>query len=807
MSNLVAELRLAARALLRRPAFSGIVVLTLALGLGANTAIFSVVNAVLLKPLPYPEPERLVMVWERNRDRDANERNVVSPANYLDWQRQSEVFESMAAGIDWHISLTGDGEPEELHVEYVTASFFPTLGGRAAIGRTFTTEEDAPNAPRVAVLSDALWRRRFGADRGIVGRSITLNGRPHTVVGIMPPGFRLEGTAQEPQLWVPLGLDPALDYREAVGRYLFSVARLKPGVSAERARSELATIASRLEQTYPRFNAGWGVNVVPLDEQVVGAVRRALLVLGGVVGFVLLIACANVANLQLAQAAARQREIAVRSALGASAWRLVRQLLGESVLLALAGGALGVLLAFWATAALGAIAPSAVPRMREVAIDGRALGFTTVLALLSALLFGIIPAIHVARSDLQETLKSGGRGAAGGRDRARAGLVVSQIAMSLVLLVGAGLMLKSFARLQRTDPGFDPERVLTARISLSGPRYRDDARQVAFFRQVLERVSVIPGVEAAGAVNWLPLSGLRSATSFFVEGRPIPGPGEEPSADVRAVDANYFPAIGIPLLRGASFTGRETADEPKTIVVSETFARANFSGEDPIGRRIHMPWGDTLVGRIVGLVGDVKHVGLDSVAPATMYWALPQFPSNFMTLVVRTRSGDPARLGPAVSRAVWAVDPNQPVADVKPMEAYLGDSIARRRFNATLLASFAGLALVLAAVGLYGVVSYSVVQHTREFGIRMALGASAATVRGGVLRQSLVLALVGVAAGVVGALALTRLLSGLLYDVSATDPAVFAGIALLLTAVALLAAYLPARRATRVDPLEALRYE
>ncbi|MFL5578191.1 MAG: ABC transporter permease [Gemmatimonadaceae bacterium] len=806
MTSLLSEIRIASRGLARRPGFTAVVVLTLALGLGANAAIFSVVDAVLLRPLPYREPQRLAMVWEANRDRKSD-RNVVSPANFLDWRAQNGVFEEMAAAFDWHANLTGLGEPEEVSIELATASLFPLLGVQPALGRVYTAREDLPNGEPVVLLSDAFWRRRFGADRGVVGRTVTLNGKPRTVLGVMPPGFRVEGRPAEPALWAPLRLDPAQDYRQSVGRYIFALGRLKPGVTAERAGTEMRTIARRLEEAHPQFNTGWSVNVVPLEEQVIGGVRRALLVLSGVVGFVLLIACANVANLQLAQASAREREIAVRAALGAGGWRLARQLLVESVLLALAGGALGVLLAFWGTAALTAAAPAAIPRVHDVSLDARALGVTAALSLLAALLFGFLPALQVARGDLHDALKSGGRGAVAGRSRLRSTLVVVQVALSLVLLVGAGLMLKSFARLQGVSPGFDPERLLTAKVTLSGPKYESDARQTAFFQQLLERVAAEPGVRAAGAINWLPLSGLRSATDYTIAGRPAPRRGEEPGADVRAVDPAYFRAMGIPLLRGTTFNGHELPDaRTKTVVISESLARAQFPGQDPLGQRILMEWGDTLTGEIVGVVGDVRHIGLDSIAPPTIYWALPQFPSPFMTLVVRT-AGDPMRSAGAVRRAVWSLDPDLPVADVKPMESYLGDSVARRRFTATLLATFAALALSLAAVGLYGVVSYSVAQHTREFGIRMALGASATAVRRGVMRQSLLLAVAGVVAGILGALALTRLLASLLYDVSATDPTVFAGIAAVLTGVALAAAYVPARRATRVDPMEALRYE
>jgi len=806
MDTFLHEVRYAARTLLKRPAFTGAAVLCLALGIGANTAIFSVVNAVLLKPLPYREPARLVGVWERSAER-GRERNVVSPANFLDWRAQNTVFEEMAAFVDRRMNLTGSGEPEEVPVQFVTASFFPLLGARPMLGRTFTAAEDVPGGADVVVLSHALWQRRLGGAADAIGKPMMVDGQPRTVVGVMPATFAIAGEHEQPLLWVPLRLDPARNYREAAGRFMRSIARLKPGVTAEQADAQLRAIARRLEEAYPSFNAGWSTDVVRLDEQVVGDVRRPLLVLFGVVGFVLLIACANVANLQLAQATARQREIAVRAALGAGRGQIARQLLTESALLAVAGAALGVLLAFWATEAIGVGAAVLLPRAEEVALDGRALAFTGSLALLTGLAFGLVPALFASRADLQDTLKSGGRSGTPGGGRARAALVVAQVALSLVLLVGAGLMLKSFARLQGVDPGFDPDNVLTARIGLSGEKYRTDAQTNAFFQELLRRVSALPGVESAGAVSWLPFGGLGAATRYAIAGRPAPQPGQEPGADVRAVDPGYFRAMKIPLLRGASFSERDSRDSRTVVVISEALARTQFPNVDPIGQRIIMEWGDTLNAEIVGVVGDVRGKGLDSLPRETLYWARPQFPGqSFMSLVVRTK-GDPMRLAGAVRGAVRAIDPNQPLADVRTMDSYLGDSVARRRFNAALLAGFAAVALLLAAVGLYGVMSYAVVQHTRELGIRMALGASTRAVLHGVLRQALVLAAIGVVVGVAGALTLTRVLSGLLYEVSATDPAVFAAIALLLTAVTLLASYIPARRATQVDPMVALRSE
>jgi len=800
------DLRQAFRRLGRTPAFTAAAVLCLALGIGANTAIFTVINAVLMRPLPYHEPERLVWVWEANASRES-ERNSVSPANYLDWKAESSAFSSMAAMFNANLGLTGVGEAEEIPAQIVTASLFPLLGLTPLLGRGFTAEEDAaPDGAPVVVLSHGLWLRRFGGERGVIGRSIALDGAQHTVVGVLPPEARIPDIQPAPEVWIPMGLDPAENYRASSGRYMRAAARLAPGVSVDRAQAELRTIAARLTERHPDFNTGWSVNLVPMTEQVVGAVRRPLLVLGAVVALVLLISCANVANLQLAQATVRRREIAVRTALGASAAQVARQFLAESLLVALAGGGLGILLAIWGTDAFAAAASADIPRVEEIGVDLRALGFTLIVSLVAGLAFGMVPALHAARADSQEFLREGGRSASSGGGRTRAMLVGAQVALSLILLVGAGLLLKSVARLQNVEVGFNPDSLLTARVSLGGAKYEEPERQVRFFEELLTRVRSTPGVRAAGAINWLPLSGQRSATRMTIEGEPVPAPGSEPGADVRAIDPGFLPAMQIPLLRGRTIAPSDTRDTPRAVVVSQSFVERFIPSGDPLGRRIHMEWGDTLIGTVVGVVGDLKHTGLDSIPEPTVYWALPQFPSPFMTLVIRT-SDDPMSLAGTLRAEVRSMDPAQPLAEIKPFDEYLDNAVARRRFTMTLLGGFAVLALVLTAIGLYGTAAYAVVQRTREFGIRLALGAQGRDVLWGVLRRSLAVTAAGVIVGLVGAVVATRVLATLLFDVSATDPAIFAAIAMVLALVALLASYLPARRATRVDPVVALRSE
>jgi putative ABC transport system permease protein len=800
---LLDDLRSAIRRLRRAPGFTAAAVACLALGIGANTAIFSVINAVLLRPLPYPRADRVMMVWEaRNADRVS--RNNVAAYNFLPWKTESGVFERLAAVYDTRVGLTGHGEPLQVPMEYASADLFPMLGMRPILGRTYTPDEDLPGGAPVVVLSHGLWQRRFGGARDVVGQRIELDGEPHTIIGVLPPGAGIVGRPEMPDLWVPLVLDPTKDYHGVSGRYLVAIGRLKDGVSRDQALASLTAIARRLEERFPEYNSGWGVNLVPVTEDVTGHLRRPLLLLAGVVGLVLLIACANVANLQLAQATARRREIAVRAALGAGRGRVARQFLAESMVLGLGGGAGGVLLALWLTAALAARAEAGIPRLGDVSVDATTLGFTLLVSLVAGIGFGLIPALHAGRADLQAALKEGGRSGTPGGNRTRGFLVAAQVALSLMLLVGAGLLLKSFARLQQVELGFDPERVLTARIALPEARYATPAQQAAFFDALVARVGTLPGASAAGTVSWLPLSGLRSATDLWIEGRPIPPPEERPSAHIQAVTPDYFRAMGIPLREGRTFAATDGAEQPKAVIVSRSFAEQYLAGVPALGQRLSMPWGDTLRGTIVGVVGDVHHAGVDSLPRPTIYWAEAQWPWNAMTLVVRT-SGDPARLAPSVIAEIHALDPELPVADVRPMQAYLGDTLARRRFTMTLLAGFAATALALTAVGLYGVMAYSVVQRTRELGIRLALGASRQRVLQAELRRALAVVGAGVVGGLAGAAAFTRVLDALLFGVSTTDPVVFALIVALLAAVGLAASWIPARRATRVDPMVALR--
>ncbi|HWP42364.1 MAG TPA: ABC transporter permease, partial [Blastocatellia bacterium] len=801
------DLVYALRNLRKSPGYAAVTVLTLALGIGANTAIFSVVNTLLLSPLRFKDPDRLVMVWEKNIPRN-RERNVVSPANFLDWNSQNQVFEQMAALSDIQVNLTNAGEPEELEAQIVTASFFPLLGVQPVHGRAFLDSEDVPNAERVTIISNRLWQGRFGADPQLLGKTITLNGRNYTVVGIMPPGFYFLNN--ETDVWVPMALNTGIDYREVTGRYLRAVARLKPGVTLSQAQAEMTLIASRLEQSYREFNAGWSANVFPLQQEVVGDIRPALLVLLGAVGFVLLIACANVANLLLARAATRQKEFALRAALGASRGRLVRQLLNESLLLGVLGGAAGLALAYWAIELLMKFNPGNIPRLDEVSLDGRVLAFTLGVSVLTGLIFGAVPALQASRPDLNESLKEGGRGTAGGAGhrRLRSIFVVSEVALALVLLVGAGLMIKSFIRLQQVDLGYNPENVLTARVLLPGSKYGDNPKRAAFFKQATERIANIPGVQAAGAISWLPLVGLGSATTFWVDGRPEPPPGEKPATDVRVITPGYFAAMGIPLIKGRIFDERDTAESPRVLIINETMAREFFPGEDPIGKRLIISWDrPELPDEIIGVVGDAKLVSVSGEARPAIYWPHARQASySLMTFVVRT-AGDPLAMAGSLVREIRAIDPEQAVASIQTMEDVVSASIARPRFNMLLLGLFASVAMVLAAVGIYGVMAYSVSQRTHEIGIRMAMGAQRADVLRLIVGQGMALTLAGIGIGLAGAFFLTELMSSLLFGVEATDPLTFTIISLLLACVAFAACYIPARRATKLDPMVALRYE
>jgi putative ABC transport system permease protein len=811
MGTLWQDLRYGARTLRKRPAFTVVAVLALALGIGANTAIFSVVNTLLLSPLPFHDSEHLVMLWEANRPRDMHQ-NVISAANFLDWREQSASFADMAAFYDARLNLTGGGDPLEVPSQITTENLFSLLGVEPILGRSFTREDVAPDAPEVVILGYGLWQSRFGGDPAVVGRTITLNGTSATVVGVLPAGFQWfikKGslTDKPAELWTPFGFTEQNRVRR--GRFMSAVARLKPGVSPAQAQAEMTAIATRLEQQYANFNAGWGVEVVPLREQFVGDVRPALLVLLGAVGFVLLIACANVANLLLARAAARHREIAVRTALGAGRMRLIRQLLTESLLLSVLGGVLGLFLAWWGVGALVALSPSDLVNLEHVSLSLPVLFFTLLVSLLTGLIFGLAPAFEATRLNLTESLKEGDKGVSGNARsrRLRSAFVIAEMALSLVLLTSAGLMLKSFMRLQTVNPGFTADKLLTMRVILPGRKYRDEYQRIAFFKQATERISHLPGVESTGAVSFLPFAGLGAATRFTIEGRPEPEAGQAPTTDVRVTDANYFRTMNIPLISGRGFTDQEATEKRSVAVINETMARKYFAGEDPIGKRLTVSMGEKPSPTvIVGVVGDVKHMSLDSEVKPMVYWPHPELAYSGMTIVVRTE-GEPLDLAAAAQREIQQLDPEQPVSDIRTMEQLLASSVARVRFNTLLLGLFAALALLLAAVGIYGVMSYSVTQRTHEIGIRMALGARTADVLKMIIGQGMRLALAGVVLGLAASLLLTRVMKSLLYGVTATDPLTFTGVSLLLIAVALAACYLPAHRATRVDPMEALRYE
>ncbi|HSB12385.1 MAG TPA: ABC transporter permease [Blastocatellia bacterium] len=810
METLWRDLKYGARMLVKSPGFTAVAAIALALGIGANTAIFSVVNAVLIRSLPFRDPDRLVMVWENNRVR-GNNRNVISAANYLDWQDQNSVLEQMAAFYDYRGNLTGMAEPEELPIQNVTANFFDLIGVNSAIGRTFTSEEGQRGRNHVIILSNGLWKRRFGGDPGLIGKTIRLSEVDFTVIGVMPPGFDFfvkQGslTGKHPEAWVPIAFSPNARVRQ--GRFMSAVAKLKPGVTLAQAQAEMDRIAGNLEEQYKDFNAGWGVNLVPLKTQLVGTIRPALLVLLGAVAFVLLIACANVANLLLARAASREKEIAIRAALGARRSRVIRQLLTEATLLAALGGGLGLLLAMWGVELLLALTPKEIG-LTGAGLDYRVLGFTLAASLLTGLMFGLAPALQASRTNLNQSLKEGGRGASsGGRShRLRGVFVVAEVALALVLLIGSGLMIRSFARLESVDPGFDAKNVLTIRLLLPANKYGQDPQVLGFFRQLVERVQSMPGVLSAGAVSFLPFAGPYAGTLVEIQGRPQPPPGEGLVTGVCVTDGNYFRTMQIPLKRGRLFTDQETSEMRHVVVINEAFARKHFPGEDPLGRRVTIYMKDANEpSEIIGIVGDSKHMSLDGEVEPMSYWPHPELVYSGMTLVVRTQS-DPTSIAEPVRSLVLSMDKDQPVADVRTMEELLSESLSRARFSTLLLGIFAGVALLLAAVGIFGIMSYAVSERTHEIGLRMALGAQTRDVVGLVVRQGMLLSLTGIGIGLVTAFALTRLLATLLYEVSTTDPATFVVLSITLAAVAFVACYLPARRATKVDPMVALRYE
>lgn len=814
METLLQDIRFGLRMLLRSPSVSIVATIALALGIGANTAIFSVVNAVLLRPLPFKESENLFAVFETVLDRGL-QRGSHSFPNFFDLRDQNRVFERIACYHGSDYILTSHGEPARIQGSVVSSDLFPLLGTPPLLGRTFTPEDDKPNeTSRAVVLSEQLFQKRFNSDASILNQTITLDGVSHTVIGVMPRSFEFPIQNEPSELWTTIavhasGSTPVTAQRGA--HFLRAIARLKPGVTKEQAQAEVDMIASRLEQQYPDNNTRRGLRLEPALLALVGDVRPALLILLGAVSCVLLIACANVANLLLARAMGRHKEMAIRAALGAGRARIIRQLLTESVILSLVGGAIGLMLAVWWSDLLIALGREDIPRAVHVGLDWRVLGFTLFVSILTGIIFGLVPAVHSSKTELTESLKEGGRtsGAGSYRNRIRGALVVGEVAVAVVLLVAAALLIQSLWRLQRVDPGLQPDNVLTFNVSLPDVRYSSD-RQSQFFQDLRSRLSVLPGVKSVSSVMPLPLGGDRFSISFQIDGRPV-AEKDEPSADFFAIDSGYFQTMGIPLVKGRDFNQFDQHKSPQVVIVSESFARQFFPGEDPIGKRIHpgistIEDEDSVWREIVGVVGDVKHRGLN-VAPRESYYVpLTQIPFTQMVGVVKTTT-DPKSLISAVTREVAAMDKDLPVFSVKTMNEYLATAVAAPRFNTTLLSIFATVALVLTIVGLYGVMSYSVAQRTSEIGIRLALGAQSSDVLKMVIKQGFSLVILGLFLGLLGAMALMRVVSGLLFGVTTKDPLTFAFVSLLLATIALIACLVPAWHATRVDPMDALRCE
>ena len=807
MHTLFRDIRYGVRMLYKNRGFTFVALLALALGIGANTAIFSVVNSVLLRPLPFRDPQRLIMIWQNYQQRGGAEREWASPADFRDLRDQAQSFEHVAAMVGWGPTLTGQGEPVDLQGAGVSHDMFAALGVDPAMGRGFKPDEDQAGAERVVVLSHQLWQRRFGSDPSIVGRSITLSGESYTVIGVMPRSLNFP-ILNNTDIWrtiAPLlALNPGCDRGCVILRL---IAKLKPEVSIEAARAEVTGISEQLAERFPETNKGIGTTLVPLHEQLVGDVQPAMLVLLGAVGLVLLIACANVANLLLARAAAREKEVAIRAALGASRWRLVRQHLTESLVLAAIGGGLGLLIAFWMVDLLVGIAPKGTPRIEEVAIDTSILGFTLGVALLTGLVFGLAPALLSSRTNFNNALKEGGRdtSATTRGARLRSALVVSEVALALMLLIGAGLLIKSFINLQSVDAGFNPENVLRVDVTIPRSRYPERTQLVSFFNELLDRVSALPAVESAGAVSTLPLSGGGMDGNFGIEGRPPAEQDNELVAWYSSITPDYFRAMGIRLLKGREISELDTADRPKVVLISETMARRYFPDEEPLGKRLVFGGGKDLR-EIVGVIADVKYFGLSVDSRPSMYFPHSQSPSRRMSLVVKTH-GDPMALAGAIRGHVSALDADLAISNVMTMEQLVGSSIAEPRFVLLLLGAFAAVAMVLSAIGVYGIVSYSVTRRMHEIGVRMALGAQAADVLRLVVVQGMTLVLGGIGLGLIAAFGLSRVMKSLLFGVSATDIPTFALTAILLTGVALGACFVPARRAARVDPMESLRCE
>jgi len=811
------DLRFAFRQLIKSPGFTIVALIALALGIGANTAMFSVVNAILLRPLPFPQSDRLVMIWQTNPEvaKMGFPLAPTSVPDFQDWRTQAKSFEAISALEGWTANLTGSDEPERLGGARVSANLFSLLQEPPILGRGFVQGEDQLGRNHVVVLSSELWQRRFGGDRSIVGRKLILDQEPYTVVGVMPPGFKFPSETGMPaymtfgdhcEIWTPFA--PSEERVKNRGTHnLAVIGRLKAGVGLTTVQAEMTTLAGRFAQQYPGSNNGWGIELVPLQKQAAVGTERTLSVLMAAVACILLIACANVANLLLARGLGRQKEIAIRRALGASRGRIVRQLLTESVLLALAGGLLGIFFALWGSELLLAIAPANLPRLGEVRIDGGVLLFTLLVSLATGILFGLAPALQSSRIGLSEKLKEGDRGSTAGHARLRNSLIVSEVALALMLLIAAGLLIESFAHLARVRPGFNPEGILTFNIALPDNPYQDRSKAAAFFDQIVRRIENLPGVKSAAAGNVLPLSGAEEVDDFQIEGRPAKT-GELKTANFRWVTADYFRTLQIPVLRGRSFNGHDTQDAPEVAIIDETMARLYFPGKNPIGQRFKATNEKKPIFReIVGIVGDVRHTSLDAKPAPHVYLPEAQQGISLMTVAVRSAAPEPSKLLPMVQREIAAVDPNVPIADIRTMEEMAASSVAPWRFTMALLSLFAGVALALASVGIYGVLAYSVNQRRREIGIRMSLGAQRRDVVQLFLSQGLAVTLLGIGIGLGGAWAVTRIMRSLLYAVSPTDPLVFLSVALAFSAVALLASFFPARRAARVNPVIALRSE
>jgi predicted permease len=811
METLMQDVRYALRSLISSPVFALASVLSLAIGIGANTAIFSVIDTVLINPVPFKVPDRLVMVWESNTQQDAHN-FPTSPLNFLAWKGQNRSFDEMEGFRFFPFNISGDGEPERVWGLRVSGGLFDLLGTTPALGRTFLPEEDQPGKGRVVVLSHSLWERRYSSDKGILGRGISLNNNSFTVIGVMPPDFQFPIKGMMPilsqtqvDLWVPLAFDA--NQAQNPSRSYGVIGRLKPGLSVKQASDDISTIAESMREQYPQFNKGWTISVVPLKDQIAGKIRPTLMLLFGAVGCVLLIACVNVANLLLARAAVRQKEIGIRMSIGANRGRLLRQLFTESLVLSLTAGTLGLILSVLCVRVILAVSPDVVPLTSELGVNGTLLAFSLVVSVVTGILFGVVPALETSKVDLNIALKDGGREGSGGIRRNRIGkvLVVSEVALASVLLIGAGLLIKSFDALQQVDTGFNPKNLLTMQLDLSAPKYNDQNTRTVFFKTLLERFRSIPGVVEAGATTTLPFSTGEEENGFFIEGRQM-YPGQFFVAPFRIIDPDYFTVMGVPLHDGRFFTPQDDKDTTPIVMINDTMAKRYWPGESAIGKRIALTFEPNKWRSVVGVVGDVRGADLALDAKPEMYLVYTQLSLPFSCFVVRT-AANPGSMVSAVKREVLSADSNQPVSNIKMMDQMISDSVSRPRLRKFLLEIFAGISIVLAAIGLYGLMSYSVGQRSREIGIRMAVGAQRQDVLYQILREGCRLAGLGMLLGLAMAFMLGKELASLLYGVSSGDPLTFVAVSALLAGVAVVSCFFPARRAANVDPIVALRQE